>query len=482
LHSMKSLKVLPVLFLLFVLASCRKDPKVLTDSSARLGFSEDTVMFDTIFTSVGSVTKRFKIYNSNNGPVIVSSIRLGRGPSSLFRLNVDGISGKEIRNIEIAGKDSAFVFVEVTINPNSAATPLVVSDSILFFTNGNVQQVQLVAWGQDAYFHVARNGGIRVFAVDTVNQNVVWDNKKPHVVYGYPLVDSLQQLTIQAGTKVHFHRNSGLIVYNQGSLKVEGTQQQPVVFQGDRLDEEYKDLSSQWDRIWLSAGSRDNRFEYAIIKNGNVGIQVDTVGNANPTVVISNTIIENMAGAALYAQGAKVRATNSVFANCGQFLAFLNIGGDYEFTHCTFANYWRGNRQTVSIVLNNYYEDINGVIQKRNLDKADFRNCIIHGNLENEILFDSQPGAVFNYRLDHCLIKIDPAVSTTNPSNYRNLIVNPDIVSDSTIFRDRFAGNYELSTTSVAKDKGDPAFTAQVPVDIKGVSRTSSPDLGAYER
>lgn len=88
-----------------LLFSCRKD-EVLTDKSAKLEFSTDTVLYDTVFTSLGSTTKLLMIYNRNSRPLNISSIRLAGGVSSTFRLNLDGIPGKAFSNVEIPGDDS----------------------------------------------------------------------------------------------------------------------------------------------------------------------------------------------------------------------------------------------------------------------------------------------------------------------------------------------------------------------------------------
>lgn len=177
---------------LFVLAvsSCKKDD-LLTDSSAKLEFSADTIIFDTIFSSLGSTTKQLKIYNRNSRPINVSSIRLATGNSSPYRLNVDGIPGKSFSNVEVAGKDSLFIFVEVTIDPNSSLTPYLVMDSIVFETNGNIQDVDLVAFGQNARFIIADkaiqtgNSFIPYALLDTgLNTTITWDNVLPYVIYG----------------------------------------------------------------------------------------------------------------------------------------------------------------------------------------------------------------------------------------------------------------------------------------------------------
>ena len=66
---------------------------LITDSSAQLTFSNDTILFDTVFTTVGTVTKNFKIINPHNQPINISSIDLASGTSSDYRINVDGIPG-----------------------------------------------------------------------------------------------------------------------------------------------------------------------------------------------------------------------------------------------------------------------------------------------------------------------------------------------------------------------------------------------------
>ena len=131
--------------------SCRKD-EITTNPNSKLNFSTDTLLFDTVFTTLSSTTKRLKIYNRNSDKIIISSISIEKGANSQFRINVDGVSGNSHTNVEIDGNDSLFIFLEVTIDPNSILSPFVVDDKIIFNTNGNKQSVQLLAWGQNAHY------------------------------------------------------------------------------------------------------------------------------------------------------------------------------------------------------------------------------------------------------------------------------------------------------------------------------------------
>jgi hypothetical protein len=493
----KRAQFIAILFIAFVfINSCKKDD--FETGNASLSFSEDTIIFDTVFTTVGSATQVFTVYNNGDKPVKVSSIRIAGGNNSNFRLNVDGVPGKSFTDVEIGANDSIWLFAEVTVDPNNQnpAVPMVITDSIIFSANGFEENVKLVAWGIDAYFYnPPPNSTLGNFFL--LNCNDVWDKDKPHVIYGSALVDSGCTLTINAGAQVHFHPGSRLIVCTGGTLLVNGTLQENVTIQGDRLGEDYKDIPGQWDRIWLSninlhnnvvsPGPRNCSIKYAIIKNGTIGLQADTTPDNNPnnlSLDLQNTIVKNFSAYGAAFQGARVNAYNSVFANCGQSTAALLLGGTYKFYQCTFADYWEnGNRTTPAVFLNNYYGG--GV---RPLD-AYFGNCIIHGNIDNELGLDSFPsGNQFGYLFDHAIIKVENTF--TMDAGHYPAVLRAEGNTNDPKFADIENNNYELdSLSSAAIDKGDPnipLINSILDFDLKGNARpaigTSVPDLGAYER
>ena len=481
-----SICLLSIVCCLFFIPSCKKD-KLITDSSAKLDFSTNSILYDTVFTTVGSVTKTFIVYNRNSQPIKISSIRLARGTASNFRINVDGSKGVSFSDVEIEGKDSIFVFAEVTVDPNNASSPLIIRDSVVFETNGNVQDVDLEAWGQDAYFHtpdIFPADGFPGYSV--VPCNATWTNDKPHVIYAYLVVDSACTLTINAGARIYMHPNAVLYINKDATLKIVGVQGNMVTFQGDRLESKYSEAAGQWGTIWLSPQSKNNVIDWAVIKNGFIGIKVDTVGtSANPTLTISNTIIKNMSVAALHAQGSYVKGWNCVFANCGQYAVALTIGGKCNFYHCTFANYWSGGtRQFPTLLLNNYYKDINENVIPRNLDSAFFYNCIVYGSLDsNEIKLDESASATFNYKFHNCLLK---TTFNTSSSQYENVIVNLN-----PYFHDVGNNDYRIKNPLALPaviDKGDIAivnlFPNELTYDLSGHLRIGAnppPDIGAYE-
>ena len=120
------------------LTSCIDDDFT-TNPSHVLAFSTDTVAFDTVFTTIGTSTRSFRIYNRNKKSLNISSIKLADAEHSGFHINVDGMSGDNFTNVEIRGKDSLYVFVEANIDPTNQDNPIFIIDSIVFVTNG-VQQ------------------------------------------------------------------------------------------------------------------------------------------------------------------------------------------------------------------------------------------------------------------------------------------------------------------------------------------------------
>ena len=193
-----------------VVFSCRRDDDIFDGNNAQLKFSHDTISFDTVFTSIGSITENIRVFNPYNETVRINSIRLNGGQQSIFRINVDGSPGPFLENIEIAPNDSMFIFIEATIDPTNERNPFIIEDFIEFSTNGSIQRVHLIAWGQNAIYFTPTsfNRNLPDFTCltgpchDSIPPvNVTWTNELPYVIFGYVALDTLDQLTIEAGSK-----------------------------------------------------------------------------------------------------------------------------------------------------------------------------------------------------------------------------------------------------------------------------------------
>lgn len=462
--------VITIIALALSISSCHKDEVINTSPSVKLEFSTDTVFFDTVFTTIGTVTKELHVYNPSDEKIRVSNISIARGTASPFSINIDGEPANSVKDIEIPGNDSIFIFVRATIDPTNKNSPLVETDSIMFETNGNLQDVDLLAWGQDAYFY--RNA--------ILGSDYVLTNDKPHVIYGFFADTTGYELTVDPGARVHFHKNAFLYI-SKGTLKVNGTINDSVVFTGDRMDLAYRNIPGQWRGIILTVGSHENEINYATIRNADVAVRVDTLGDSDkPTLTMNNTIIENARGIGLLAQGSFVQATNTIFRNCGQYAIALTIGGKYDFRHCTVSNFWGFSaRQTPSIVLNNYYEDTSGVIQNRPLEKAYFGNCAILGNHDEEILLDESPeNGTFNFIFENSLLRTEKNLSEASYINsFKPDESYSELPVDTVLPVARNTGSMDVIHTSPVSPK------YIIENDIRGNSRISDegPDVGAYE-
>lgn len=432
-------------------------------------------MFDTVFTTIGSTTEHLKVYNPYDQKILISSVRLAGGDNSNFRLNINGIMSNEVFDLEIGPKDSVYIFVEVTIDPNGQNLPMVVKDSIEFSTNMNRQDVDLIAWGQD--FKLVKD--------EVITKATSWTNEKPYLIYNYAIVDSLATLTIEPGTKVYFHKDAGL--YVRGKILANGTFNKPILMQGDRLEDVYSDVPDQWNGVLLYSGSKKNELNFVEIKNANIGLQVGTIEHeGNASVKISNTKIQNMAYAGIFAMKSEIKADNCLITNCGYYLAALTVGGSYEFYQSTFANYWgkytSKARTTSSLVISNVLiigED-NAYIG--DLNKATFGNCIITGDINNgnELELGQSSKANFNCKFDYCLLQVSDTFNISNSSRFSNILKGEDPK-----FIDPYDKyNFELDTLSPAKDAGKLDYARLYSIDLKSNSRLDddAPDLGAYER
>ena len=464
-------KILTTIAVIIFFCSCQKE-KMGTSSETALHFSSTTITFDTLFTSIGSPTKNLRVTNQSNETVVISSVILSGGNQSGFRLNVNGEASNETYNVPIPPQDSIFIFIEATLGKTGKSGPLITEDSIIFRVNNVEQKVQLMAWGQD---FVMINGNI--------TKDAVWTNDRPYLVYNEATVDSGRTLTVEAGTSVYFHKNAGLMV--KGTLIVNGTFADPVEFKGDRLEPAYSDIPDQWNGIILCSGSHNDIINFAKIKNANTGLQVGTIEHSGfASLELSNTLIKNMSWSGIWAMKSKILAYNCVISNVRYYCTALLLGGDYQFFHTTFANYYNdissGVRTTETLVISNYLVDTNsGIRYVGDLSQALFGNCIITGNRINELLLSMDTKGETNYLFDRSLIQIADTFKLVNPGSFTDVIrnVNPRFISP-------YTGNFELDTLSIAKDYGRMSYAKSYPVDLNNVSMIidAGPDLGAFER
>lgn len=504
---------------LMLWSSCRKDFDF-TPKEGSLRFSKDTVYLDTVFSNIGSSTYTLKVYNTTDNNISIPKIKLQKGQNSNYRLNVDGmtgdipLTGKEFTNVELLAKDSMYIFIETTIDIQSLATnstQFLYTDAIEF-GQSNLQKVELVTLVKDAVFiypqQLTNPDGSTV--IETLNFDIdgdgiedetniqgrflednelIFTNEKPYVIYGYAAVDSGKTLTIEAGARVHFHANSGLLVTSNASIHANGLlssdtelMENEIIFEGDRLEPSFAEVPGQWQTIWLFEGSTNNTFNHTTIKNGTVGLLVDGNQDDASKLEVSNTQIYNSSNFGILGRATNITAENVVINKSGQSSFAATFGGHYDIVHATIANYWTNSfRQFPSLLVNNFTVDLEQNIIPNDLSSATFTNCIIYGNDNPEVLLDPVSEADFNFKFNNCLIYFnDPNNNFTSPyynfddSNlYENMRFNFDPE-----FLNTQQNKLQIPLNSPAASQGTSA--GNLTTDITGALRSSPSDLGAY--
>lgn len=452
--------------LVFAFAACKKD-SFITSKDATIIVSSDSLYFDTVFTSAGSITQGIKIINSNDQKLKLNTISLAGGLSSPFKLNIDGAPVPQMNDIEIEAKDSIYVFVIASINPNANNLPFIVKDSILLSYNGNDSYIKLSAWGQNAHFLKNK----------IIDANTTWTNDLPYVILGGLQVKENATLSIEKSCRIYAHADAPILV--DGTLKVTGEKYDStrVIFSGDRLDDPYRDYPGSWPGIYFRQTSKSNSLQYATIKNAYQGIVMLQPNDASiPNVTLDECIVDNISNEGIIATKSSLTANNCLISNCGKNV-FVQYGGDYKFTHCTvvsISNSYVPHLNADVYLSDAYYQDGNTQTGALN---ASFVNCIIWaegGSVTNEVIASKQGTNAFNVNFTNCLWKV-----TTTPQNVTATGVFNQPPAFDSVNASRHFYNFRLKDISPAINKGVPTTLAY---DLDGNPRNvNDPDLGSYE-
>lgn len=463
-----------VISIALVAVSCKeRQSGVFPPGDGALRCSQDTLRFDTLFSTVSSTTAWMRIYNASDKDLTIDSVALASAGKSGYRVSVDALSLSESKRLPLPAGDSLFVFVELTPPRQQSDVPQSVVDELSFYYGESSLSVTLEACAWDAIMWKGKH-----ITSDTVLTAVL-----PYVIYDSLVVAEGATLRIEPGVKLHFHDGATLMVY--GSVQAEGSAEQPIWLRGDRLDWAFDDFPyewypGQWTGVYLGTDSYDNVFKHTQIRGAYYGIISDSSAVDKLKLSLSDSYIFNMAYTNLYAISTKMEVSNTVFANSGSYSLAI-IGGDALFTHCTIANYQvlvSREENTPSLVLVNFTQGEDKSIQPYPLVQADFRNCIVYGSREEEIGFGLLEDYAHQVSFESCLIR---SKSPLPEDVATNIIYNED--PHFKAVNKNYHYDFRIDSLSPAIDKADARYSADFPLDAAGVSRLSdeAPDLGAFE-
>ncbi len=470
---------------ILIIVSCQKDTFFVGDDLT-LRYEVDTLRFDTVFTTVGTITRSIKVYNDYDEKVNIESITL-RNEGTKFRLNVQGFSNGPIEDIVIQPQDSIYIFVEATVDPDApiSVSPFIIEDAITIITT-NPDTIYLEAYGQNANYIPSNVSNGQFNYVSCNLGEWTWDDPKPYVMYGSLFIDSCT-LVLPPGCRVYVHGgiadnelgvyNDGLLIIGQqGQIQARGELGNPVTIRTDRLEPSFQDDAGQWGGILL-ASSRQNTFDYTTILHSIVGVRVDSSSNAT----LNNCEIGFNSANAILGVHSKIVANNCLFHSSNSHGINLVHGGEYDFQYCTVFN---ESSQTHAVNINNYkcLDQLCFNAIKNPVD-ATFRNCLLYGYNSDEVWLediDFEDNSDFNYFFDHCGLRIDELLDAQLfPNFFENCSNCLTLSSDDEVFIDIDSTNFRLDTMSLAIDKAKVISTLNI--DIEGNSRGSNPDLGCYE-
>jgi len=480
--------ILPLLALLAIACS---DYETFSDNpSYRLEFSQDTIAFDTLISTIPSSTKTLYAFNNNGNGMRISNIQLEGGAESLFRVNVDGryLADGTWSDFEVLKHDSLVIRIEMTPPEVGSTEPLYFEDKLHFLLeNGAKQTVVLTGGSVDAYI---QKEGLIIESDETLLTD------KAYVIYDSLVVKQGATLTLAEGTTLMFHDKAALHVY--GKLIVEGSLEKPVVLRGDRMDHmfdylRYDNTPSRWEGVIIHRGSYGNEFYQCDLHSSLFGIIVEDTeqvipDETKPSITLDCCILHNIGGDGLQLNNCVSKVTNTQISNT--LWHTVNIsGGSHTFVYSTIAQFYpfTANRGDALHLVSSEDGGEYGLLRK-----AHFINCVITGYGPDVIMGENIPDdGSCNYLFYHSFLNTPPVddiehfvgniFDQDKKKNEDEKLVRQDnfLVFDT----ENFIYDFTPKAESLIRSLADANYEGVPVFDRLGVSRLADEgsDAGCYE-
>lgn len=448
-----------------LLPACIED-SFSTSPSDQPTFSTDTLKLGEVFTAQGTPTHRFIVHNRHDKMMNISYIGFRDDAEGHFRLNVDGISGREFNNVEIRANDSIFVFVETTLPENGSDELIDVKRHIDFVTNGITSTVVVTAQGQDA---------IR-YSDLTLTENTTFTYGRPYLITGKLVVPEGITLTLAEGARLRMHDKAEIVV--DGTLRANGTPEKPVQITGDRdgyvaAQIPYELMSGQWGGIYFAPTSRDNVIINASIRNSSYGLYLDSIApGTSPALTMVNSQVRNTTSRVLTAYHSDVKLIGCELTEASDGILLL-IGGKHIVNHCTIANYYLFTALGAPSIEFSHIDAETDDASGLPFCSAEFTNSIIYGN--GTLLSHGDLSGMDVY-FRRCLI----GVNGTDDDNFIDVIWDEDPMFYTV--RQEYLFDYRLKPESPAIGAAFDTYDIYgLTNDRYGAVITSPSDLGALK-
>lgn len=449
----------------------------------QLAFSVDTVRFDTVFTAMGSSTQQVMVYNNNRNALIISSVSLD---GKYFKINLDGENNPErLKDIQLNGGDSIFLFIRVNIDPQAANTPVLVTDTLRFVINGEEQTLPMEAYGQNVTVIRTPSGRSEYAMKHTFTADL------PYLIYDTVVCNG--PLVMEEGATLYMHHSAAIIANNQVTAK--GSKERPIRLLGDRTDHlfdsvPYRVASGQWIGFYLLQTNPKApikyTFDYVEILSGNVGLYCACDDKSRrPQLTLTNSRIHNHAVYGLVVQNVDAEIVNTEISNCAAYCLYL-CGGNQTITHSTIASFfgWPNSDLNIHSVGR---EDV-AAVYIDNLDKnqaetnVSIRNSIITGVRKNNLVVatplpDYYGGQIYGNYIKNDTLSADWCYNNVYAQDSDSVFVNTHYLYHQYRYFD-----FRLDSLSPARAIGDSVIGEQYPLDRNGLPRNGrKPDAGCYQ-
>lgn len=473
--------ILAALPIICWITGCREST-VSDDPTLHLSFSVDSICFDTVFTTLGSSTQRVMVYNNNRNAIKIASVS---HKDNRFSINLDGENDiTQLRDIQINGGDSLFLFIRATIDPQADDSPAWITDTIWFMVNGNRQGLPVEAYGQNVWIIRSRNGR------SDCPDGITFGGSRPYLIYDTIVATDV---TIEKGMTLYMHNTAS--IYVLGNLNAQGTLDAPILIRGDRTDKlfekvPYSHASGQWGGIFLQNDSASATYElnHVDIQSGNIGLYCySTDKNQRAKLTLLNSRIHNHAAYGLVLENTDATVINTEISNCAAYCIY-SAGGTQMFVHNTIASFFGMPNSNLNIhnvssqdVAAVYVDNLSKHLAETNLS---MHNCIVTGARKNNFVLATPLPQYYSGHISNNYIKGDSLSSPNCQNNTYAQDSDHVFVNTQYMYKEYKYYDFHLDSISAAIGIGDSIITKNcAPTDKDGISRLGCPvDAGCYQK
>lgn len=372
--------LLPLVYVLGALSACGDQRDLFPIPQARDGYSyslsADTIQMDTLPSLHLSSTYNLRIYNPSKQTIRLKRIALRGGQERGYQMNVDGRAGTSFGNLEIAPRDSVFVFVRALLPEGSSDLPTEVKDSIMIEEQtGRERYIPIIA----VRLNVERLQVLHITA------DTELASPRALLIEDSIVVEPGVRLLIKPPARVLMSSDAYMRI--NGRLEVKASADQPVRIGSLRWDQflpriPYTRVAGQWGGIILGSSATAD-LEGLHLTNSKWGIYMQERESANDETVLrlDHCRLHNISGVGISANRGLHKIHDSEISNTLASCLSLS-GGRYEIERSSIINYypWPGIRAGAAIVYRNAV-DRDRIVKGISGSALHLRHCVVDGSM-----------------------------------------------------------------------------------------------------